>query len=212
MSSIAKRAFDLIVAALGLLVLSPLLAIIAALVSMTSAGGPFFRQTRIGRHRRPFKILKFRTMTVRPDAADGSFDAGDRCRVTRVGRILRRTKIDELPQLWNVLTGDMSLVGPRPEVPEWTKVYPEQWEIVLSVRPGITDPASIAFRDEESVLASAPDPTKCYRNEILPRKLAVAAEYAVDHTLLGDISIILRTGLAVLRPARSKSSAREWTG
>ena len=205
-----KRILDALVAGVGLLVLAPILIPLAILISIESPGGPFFRQVRIGRGGVEFKINKFRTMASRKAAERGTFDIGDISRVTGLGRLLRRTKTDELPQLWNVLIGDMSLVGPRPEVPEWTKVYPERWKVVLSVRPGITDSASIVFRNEEELLARAPDPTECYRNEILPRKLDLAEEYATNHTLLGDISIILRTVLAIVRPASSESSADEW--
>lgn len=193
-----KRTFDVIVSAVGLLIAVPLLLAIGILVTATSPGGPFFRQTRVGRHRRPFRILKFRTMTVRPDAANGSFDAGDRSRVTRVGRFLRRIKLDELPQLWNVLVGEMSLVGPRPEVPKWTEVHRARWDRVLSARPGLTDPASIRYRDEESILAASDDPESTYRDEILPRKLDLAEEYVRDRTFLGDLMLLFITARAVL--------------
>ncbi len=193
-----KRTFDVIVSAVGLLIAVPLLLAIGILVTATSPGGPFFRQTRIGRHRRPFKILKFRTMTARHDATAGSFDAGDRSRVTRIGRPLRRTKMDELPQLWNVLVGDMSLVGPRPEVPKWTEVHRARWDRVLEVRPGITDPGSLEFRDEETILAAAGDPEALYRDVILPNKLDLAEEYVRDRTFLGDLMLLFDTARAVL--------------
>jgi lipopolysaccharide/colanic/teichoic acid biosynthesis glycosyltransferase len=208
-SEMTKRALDIAVAFAALVILSPVLLLAGIAVVTTSSGGVIFRQTRVGRHGVAFTLLKFRSMTTaRADSTPG-FTPGQTARVTKVGGFLRKTKLDELPQLWNVLVGDMSLVGPRPEVPEWTKVYPERWEVVLSVRPGITDPASIMFRDEEALLARAPDPTECYRNEILPRKLDLAAKYATNHTLLGDITIILRTALAIVRPASSESSADE---
>ncbi|MHC4246223.1 MAG: sugar transferase [Planctomycetota bacterium] len=200
MSDAAKRFFDISVATTAILVLAPLLLCIAVLVATTSPGGPFFRQTRVGRARRPFRILKFRTMTVRPDAANGSFDAGDRSRVTRVGGFLRRTKLDELPQLWNILVGEMSLVGPRPEVPKWTEVHRDRWDRVLTVRPGLTDPASIRFRDEESILAAAPDPDSAYREEVLPRKLKLAEQYVQDRSFLGDLMLLFATAGAVLGP------------
>ena len=195
-----KRTFDVIVSAVVLLIATPLLLGIGILVTTTSPGGPVFRQTRIGRHRRPFKILKFRTMTVHHAAAAGSFDAGDRSRVTRIGRPLRRTKLDELPQLWNVLVGDMSLVGPRPEVPKWTEVHRPRWDRVLSVRPGLTDPASIRYRDEESILAASDDPESTYRDEILPRKLDLAEQYVRDRSFLGDLTLLFATARAVLGP------------
>ncbi len=204
-----KRIFDIFVSASALVVLSPVLVMAAVAVSSTSTGGPLFRQARVGRQGIHFTILKFRSMTVSTASSSVEFTPGQTTRITGVGRILRKTKIDELPQLWNVLVGDMSIVGPRPEVPAWTTVYPERWEIVLSVRPGITDPASIVFRDEEAILAAAPDPEECYRNEILPRKLDLATEYAIHRTLLGDLRIILRTALAILRPPRPESAPNE---
>ncbi len=188
-----KRLLDILVAATALLVLSPLLIAISILVAATSSGGPFFRQVRVGRDRRPFRLMKFRSMTIRRGSEHGSFDAGDRSRVTRIGRVLRRTKLDELPQLWNVLVGEMSLVGPRPEVPVWTEVHRDRWDLVLSVRPGVTDPASIEFRDEESILAASPDPEACYRDEILPRKLTLAEAYVRDRSFRGDLRILART-------------------
>ena len=195
-----KRCFDIVMSGASLLLLTPLLMTLAIVVALTSRGGPFFRQVRVGRHRRSFRILKFRTMTVRPDAADGTFDAGDRSRVTSVGRFLRKTKLDELPQLWNVLVGDMSLVGPRPEIPAWTEVYRERWDRVLSVRPGLTDPASLMFRHEEELLAAAENPETTYRDEILPRKLELAERYVRDRSFLGDLTLLSATAWAVLSP------------
>lgn len=193
-----KRVLDIVVATLGLVVLAPLLLLLAIAVAVTSPGGAFFRQTRVGRDRRPFRLVKFRSMAVRQGSEDGSFDAGSTARVTPIGRLIRRTKLDELPQLWNVLIGDMSLVGPRPEVPSWTEVHRERWDRVLSVRPGITDPASIEFRDEESILAASSDPEACYRDEILPRKLDLAETYVRERSLGGDLAIIMRTMAAIV--------------
>ena len=195
-----KRCFDIAMSGASLLLLTPLLTTLAIVVALTSRGGPFFRQVRVGRHRRSFRILKFRTMTVRPDAADGTFDAGDRSRVTSVGRFLRKTKLDELPQLWNVLVGDMSLVGPRPEIPAWTEVYRERWDRVLKLRPGMTDPASIRYRHEEELLAAAENPETTYRDEILPRKLELAERYIRDRSFLGDLTLLSATAWAVLSP------------
>lgn len=192
-----KRLFDVVVAAAGLVVLAPLLLLVAISVATTSRGGPFFRQVRVGRNRCPFRLVKFRSMTVRTGSEAGSFDAGSTLRVTAVGRVLRRTKLDELPQLWNVLAGDMSLVGPRPEVSSWTEVHRDRWDRVLTVRPGITDPASIEFRDEESILAASDDPEACYRDRILPRKLDLAEAYVRNRSFAGDLAIIARTIAAV---------------
>ena len=206
---VAKRAFDLLASAAGLLALSPLLAAVAIVVKLGSRGPILFRHRRVGRDGRDFTLLKFRTMTVRDGADRGSFDAGDRSRVTRSGRLLRATKLDELPQLWNVLVGEMSLVGPRPEVRSWVDLDPGRWSLALSVRPGITDPASILYRDEESLLAASPDPTRLYAEHILPRKLSIYERYARSRTFLGDLTILWETAraLASPRPIPSASSA-----
>jgi lipopolysaccharide/colanic/teichoic acid biosynthesis glycosyltransferase len=192
-----KRAFDLAASVLGLLVLAPALAALALAVRLDSPGPALFRQVRVGRGGRDFVLYKFRTMTVRPGSERGSFDAGDRSRVTRVGRLLRATKLDELPQLWNVLRGDMALVGPRPEVRRWVETYPERWAVAHSVRPGITDPAAIIYRHEERLLAVADDPDALYRDEILPRKLELYERYIRDRSLAGDLAILLKTGMAL---------------
>lgn len=194
-----KRGFDLIAASLGLLVLAPLLLGLAALVRLGSPGPALFRQKRVGRGGRDFTLYKFRSMTVRSGTERGSFDAGDASRVTPIGRFLRATKLDELPQLWNVVTGEMSLVGPRPEVRKWVDAYPERWAFVHTVRPGITDPASIVYRHEERILAASPDPERTYRDEILPRKLDLYEDYVRTRTFLGDLRLIVRTLLAVVR-------------
>jgi len=145
---------------------------------------------------RRFHILKFRTMRV---AGGPSVTVAGDNRVTRIGRILRATKLDELPQLWNVLRGDMSLVGPRPEVPEYVDLYRERYRKVLKVRPGITDLASIRFRNEEELLSRSGDPLKEYAERILPAKLDFAEEYVSTHTLFGDISILFRTATAIIK-------------
>ena len=188
-----KRGFDLLLAALALLLIAPLLAVLAIAVRLSSAGPALFCQERIGRYGRVFVLFKFRTMQVRKGTEKGSFDAGNATRITPIGRILRKTKLDELPQLWNVLAGDMALVGPRPEVRKWVEVYPDRWAKVLTVRPGITDPASIVYRDEEEILARSADPERTYREEILPHKLSLYEEYVHSRSFLGDIGIIFKT-------------------
>ena len=202
-----KRCFDCITAAVGLVFASPLLFFIALLIRLTSDGPIFFRQVRIGRGGREFQLCKFRTMRVAPGTENGSFDAGNSMRVTAVGRLLRKSKLDELPQLWNVVTGDMSLVGPRPEVREWVEAYPEHWARVLTVRPGITDPASIAYRNEEDILAQSPDPQRAYREEILPHKLSLYEDYVRNQTFGGDIKILFAT-LRVVAGRSTNSSER----
>ncbi|HBG87082.1 MAG TPA: hypothetical protein DDW62_05970 [Marinilabiliaceae bacterium] len=188
-----KRLFDFVSSLCGILILSPLFVILAFAVVIDTGFPVFFLQKRVGLYGRPFFIYKFRTMTLLKDASQGSFDAGDSRRVTPVGRVLRRTKLDELPQLWNVLRGDMSLVGPRPEVQKWVDVYPERWSRVLSLRPGITDNASLEFRNEEELLAASSNPEKTYRDEVLPRKLDLYEGYVQNHSLAGDLRIIFRT-------------------
>lgn len=188
-----KRFFDFVSSLCGILILLPLFVILAFAVVIDTGFPVFFLQKRVGLYGRPFYIYKFRTMTLLKDASQGSFDAGDSRRVTPVGRVLRRTKLDELPQLWNVLRGDMSLVGPRPEVQKWVDVYPERWSRVLSLRPGITDNASLEFRNEEELLAASSNPEKTYSDEVLPRKLDLYEDYVQNHSLAGDIRIIFRT-------------------
>lgn len=194
----AKRAFDLLLSALGLLLLAPVLLLIALWVKLDSPGPVFFRQERVGRFGRPFFIHKFRTMRV--DNAGLQITVGVDPRITRAGRVLRAAKLDELPQLWDVLRGAMSLVGPRPEVPRYVALYPPQLrEIVLSVRPGITDPASLSFRNESELLAAAADPEREYVEVVMPTKLRLAAAYVRRATLRSDLRVILAT-LGALRP------------
>lgn len=194
-----KRFFDVTIAAIGLLVLLPFAALLSLAVRRTTGRPVFFRQVRVGRNGKDFNLVKFRTMTVKSEAETGSFQAGDRSRITPIGAWLRQTKLDELPQLWNVLRGDMSLVGPRPEVREWVDVYRERWRLVHNVRPGITDPASIAYRHEEELLAASSDPESTYRNDILPKKLALYEQYVDNHSFLGDLRILARTLIALIR-------------
>jgi lipopolysaccharide/colanic/teichoic acid biosynthesis glycosyltransferase len=195
-----KRALDLFLAGAGLIFLAPLMLVIALLVRLNSRGPAFFRQIRIARGGRPFEILKFRSMVSTPVPDGGLVTADGDPRITSVGAFLRRTKLDELPQLINVLKGDMSFVGPRPEVPKYVAMYPPLLrEIILSVRPGITDEASIEFRDESAQLARAADPETTYVKEILPRKLEIYARYAQHHSLLGDLHILAKTLLLVVR-------------
>ena len=193
----AKRLFDLVCSALGLLLLAPLLLVIALWIKFDSPGPALFRQTRVGRFGVPFTIHKFRTMCIAPGAA---ITVGEDPRITRVGRLLRASKLDELPQLWDVLRGAMSLVGPRPELPHYVELYPvELRKHVLAVRPGITDPASLAFSHEAELLAAAPDPEREYREVILPAKLRLSAGYAAQASLATDLKLIGRTLARVLR-------------
>lgn len=207
-SCVIKRCLDVLGSATILLSTLPLGIAVALAVGLSSPGGVFFRQSRIGRHGRPFRIIKFRTMVPEAGSERGSFDLGRSRRVTAVGRVLRATKLDEWPQFWNVLVGDMSLVGPRPEVATWTAVYPERWARVLSVRPGLTDQASIEFRDEEAILAAASDPESTYRDQILPRKLDLAERYVRERSLALDLSILVRTGSVLFSTSSDCASRR----
>ncbi len=190
-----SRALDLAISAVALVLLSPLMALAALWVNFDSRGPVLFRQLRVGRGGVPFEIYKFRTMR----AGDGPLiTVVDDPRITRSGRFLRRTKIDELPQLFNVLDGTMSLVGPRPEVPRYVDLWPSaERAAVLSVRPGITDPGSVTFARESELLAEADDPERYYIEEILPRKVAIYADYVAHRTLGQDLRILIRT-VAVL--------------
>lgn len=194
-----KRLFDLIGAGFGLVVLSPFMLLIALAIKLDTRGPVFFRQERIGRYGKPFRIHKFRTM--RHDPTDGGLQitVGADPRITRVGRWLREAKLDELPQLIDVLEGTMSLVGPRPEVPRYVAAYPAGLrEQVLSVRPGITDPTSIAFKDEAALLARAVDPEKEYVEVILPQKLKLAVRYAEHASVATDLAVLMRTVVAIV--------------
>lgn len=193
-----KRMTDIVLAFSGLVIAAPLLLLIGGAI-MATDGLPFlFRQHRVGRGGRDFVLLKFRSMTVLEGADQGRFDAGSPARVTPIGRWLRHTKLDELPQLWNVLVGDMSLVGPRPEVRQWVEAFPEQWARVLTVRPGLTDPASIVYRHEEAILARSPAPETTYRATVLPHKLQLYEGYVRTQSWWGDIKILAATARVLL--------------
>ncbi len=189
-----KRAFDLLGAALALVLLCPLLLLLALIIRLDSPGPVFFRQERVGRFGRPFRIHKFRTMVSDAPALGPPLTVGADARITRSGRWLRRTRLDELPQLIDVLRGDMSLVGPRPEVPGYVQHYPPALrERALAVRPGITDLSSLENLDEAARLAAAADPEREYIQHILPIKLATAVDYAEHATLWSDLCVIART-------------------
>jgi lipopolysaccharide/colanic/teichoic acid biosynthesis glycosyltransferase len=191
---VCKRGFDLLLAAAGLLLLSPLFLVVALCIRLDSPGPVFFRQERVGRGGRLFRIHKFRTMVADAPARGPGLTIGADPRVTRVGRWLRRTKIDELAQLLDVLTGQMSLVGPRPELPRYVALYPPLLrDQLLGVRPGITDPASLKYADEASLLAAAADPEREYTQVLLPAKLQASADYLRTATLASDLAVLART-------------------
>jgi lipopolysaccharide/colanic/teichoic acid biosynthesis glycosyltransferase len=206
LAGMVKRAFDLTMAALGTLLTAPAMALIALAIKCDTPGPVLFRQERVGRGGRIFRIHKFRTMVVDAAARGPALTVGDDARITRVGQFLRRSKLDELPQLFDVLAGEMSLVGPRPELPHYVALYPAALrDKVLALRPGITDPVSLAFADESALLARAADPEREYVEVILPRKLSAAADYAEHATLATDLKIILHTLRMLLRRSVERS-------
>jgi len=190
---LCKRAFDVFCSACGLLILSPFCVLIAVLIKVSDGGPVFFKQVRIGQFGRTFRILKFRSMVVNADKIGTSVTADNDPRITMVGRFLRKTKLDELPQLWNVLTGDMSLVGPRPEVPKYVERYTPEQRRILDLKPGITDVASLLFRNEEELLRGAGDVDGFYVRYCLPKKIQLNVDYARRASLLNDIFVILQT-------------------
>jgi lipopolysaccharide/colanic/teichoic acid biosynthesis glycosyltransferase len=199
---VGKRLFDIVVALGGLLVFGLPIIAIALWIRLDSAGPVLFRQARVGRHGQLFRIHKFRTMVADAPLRGPAVTVGADPRITRAGVWLRRSKLDELPQLFDVLAGDMSIVGPRPEVPQYVALYPPALrEQLLSVRPGITDPVSLRYADEAGLLADAVDPEREYREVIMPAKLQEAAAYAQSATLWSDLGVIGRT-LALLMGAR----------
>ena len=188
-----KRLFDILASGLGLLCLSPLFAILAIWIKADSRGPVFYRQVRVGRGNRDFRIFKFRSM--RPDSDKGRLITvgGHDPRVTRSGYYIRKYKLDELPQLINVFIGDMSLVGPRPEVRRYVDLYSPEQMRVLDVRPGITSLASIRYRNENEILAASDDPDRTYIEKVMPDKLAIDLEYVADASLINDIRLIFST-------------------
>ena len=201
MDAALRRLLDVALAAALLVLLAPVLGLLAVLVRLTSPGPAFFRQTRIGRHGRPFELVKLRTMRSDAPSTGPAITAGADPRITWFGARLRRAKLDELPQLWNVVRGDMSLVGPRPEVPRYVARYCPAARAALRVRPGLTDPASLALADEAAVLGRFDDPERVYAEEILPWKLALSLAYLERRTVWTDLGIVARTATHVGRAA-----------
>jgi lipopolysaccharide/colanic/teichoic acid biosynthesis glycosyltransferase len=205
-----KRTVDFLFATLGLIVLLPAFALVACCIKLTSRGPVLFRQVRLGQGGRQFRMLKFRSMLG--DASEmgmGITVSGD-TRVSTLGRFLRRYKVDELPQLWNVICGDMSLVGPRPELPVYVATYSPEQRRVLSARPGITDPASLAYRHEEEILAEHADPEQFYRTHVLPDKLARNLAYLQRITFWSDLRIIFNTVSSSFLPSGKSQNAHRY--
>ncbi len=198
-----KRLFDIVVSGAALVVFSPLLILIAILVRATSSGPAFFKQVRMGRHFKPFEIYKFRSMVQDAPEKGPQITVGADHRITSIGTILRKTKLDELPQLLNVFKGEMSFVGPRPEVARYVEMFREDYVEILRMRPGITDLASLEFRHESEILAAASDPEKEYCEQILPTKIALSKQYIASQSLWFDFVVLMRTGLAIFTTHRN---------
>jgi lipopolysaccharide/colanic/teichoic acid biosynthesis glycosyltransferase len=194
----SKRAFDLVAALLGLILLSPLLLLVALLIKLDSSGPVFFRQERIGKGFCPFRIYKFRTMIHDAHRRGGAITFGADPRITRLGQVLRKTKVDELPQLLNVLRGEMSFVGPRPEVRPYVEFFRQDYEEILQVIPGITDLASVKYRHEADLLGQFDDPQAAYIKHILPEKIKLAKEYVRRSSFFFDMTLILKTLLKLI--------------
>jgi lipopolysaccharide/colanic/teichoic acid biosynthesis glycosyltransferase len=194
---LVKRVFDFIVSALGIVVFSPLLILSALLVKVDSPGPIFFKQQRIGKEFRPFWIYKFRTMRASLEQGP-NITIGNDPRITGIGRLLRQSKIDELPQLINILRGEMSFVGPRPEVPQYVQLYRKEYQQILTVRPGLTDLASLKYRDEAALLAGAENPEEEYVTRILPDKIMLATDYIQRASFFFDLRLILETILRLV--------------
>lgn len=194
-----KRIVDFLLSLLFIVVFLPVMLVVAMAVWLDSGLPIFFVQERIGWRGKPFGLVKFRSMTRNSHSAKGAFDAGNVSRVTRIGKIMRKTKLDELPQFFNVLAGHMSLVGPRPEVRKWTQIYTEKWSVVHRARPGITDFASLKFRNEEEILQKSSNPEQTYQNDILPQKLDLNIEYVRSMSLFIDAKILWMTFLVLVR-------------
>jgi lipopolysaccharide/colanic/teichoic acid biosynthesis glycosyltransferase len=197
----SKRAFDIVCSAAGIAALSPLLLLVSILVVAQDGGSPIFAQGRVGRFGRPFRMFKFRSMVRDAERRGLQLTVGRDPRITRVGHWLRKLKLDELPQLFNVLRGEMSLVGPRPEVPRYVDNYTPEQQRVLALTPGITDPASIAYANESELLAQSADPEQTYVQMIVPDKIRLNLEYAEHATLWSDVLVIFGTLRKVAAPA-----------
>ena len=194
-----KRTFDFLSSLIGLIVISPILVTISILIKKEDRGPVFYRGARVGRFGKLFRIFKFRTMVVNAEKMGGPSTADDDLRITKMGRFIRKFKLDELPQLINVLKGEMSIVGPRPEVQMYVDMFSEEEKTILTVRPGITDWASIWNPDEGAILAGSPDPEKTYMEKIRPEKIRLQLKYVREQSLLVDMKIILKTLETVLR-------------
>jgi lipopolysaccharide/colanic/teichoic acid biosynthesis glycosyltransferase len=196
-----KRLFDIVAAAIGLLALCPVFSVVALGIKLDSAGPVLFKQKRVGRDFRTFRIYKFRTMAVNTGGRELTVGADPR--ITRVGHLLRKSKIDELPQLFNILMGDMTFVGPRPEVPSYVELFRRDYEELLKVRPGLTDLASLKYRDESAILARAENPEAEYIRHLLPDKIQLSKEYIRRSSFAYDLTLIFATLRQIFAPRRT---------
>lgn len=195
---VCKRVFDFMASLLGLLILSPILLVTAIFIKIDSRGPIFFKQKRVGKNKETFEIYKFRTMVTDAEKMGKQITVGNDRRITRIGKVIRKCKLDELPQLINVLKGEMSLVGPRPEVPRYVELYDEYQEQILLVKPGITDYASIKFINENEILGASSDPEEEYIKEIMPNKIELNMQYINNFSIFEDIRLILKTILYIV--------------
>lgn len=193
-----KRLFDLVLSFIGLIIFSPLLLTISFLIKKEDGGPVFYRGVRVGKYGRLFRIFKFRSMVINAEKIGGSSTADDDPRITKIGKFVRKYKLDELPQLINVFKGEMSFVGPRPEVQHYVNMFTQEEKAILTVRPGITDWASLWNSDEGAILAGSPDPEKTYMEEIRPEKIRLQLMYVRERSFLTDINIILQTVLKLI--------------
>jgi lipopolysaccharide/colanic/teichoic acid biosynthesis glycosyltransferase len=207
-AAFVKRGFDMCASALALVVLLPLFIAVAVAVKVDSQGPVFYRQTRVGRGGRPFSIWKFRTMTRDADRIAANVSPVDDPRITRVGRVLRAWFIDELPQLINVLSGDMSLVGPRPETPEYVALYSADERRVLALKPGMAGPSTLAFMDEAELLSDTEDPESLYVDRILHERVHIDLQYLEESSLRYDVQLLARQAMAIMRRHRGRHPSR----
>ena len=199
LGDLLTRAFNIIASAGGLIVLSPLILMLALMIKREGRGPIFYRGVRVGRYGKLFKVFKFRSMVINADKIGGPSTSDDDPRLTKIGKVLRDYKLDELPQLINVLIGEMNFVGPRPEVPSEVETYTEEEKRILSVRPGITDWASLTYHNEGEILKGSPDPHKAYREKIRPGKIKLALKYVDNNSFLIDMQIIFKTLMTLVR-------------
>ncbi len=188
-----KKLFDFFCSLIGVIILSPILLIISLAIKLGSPGPVFYRGLRVGKDKKPFKIFKFRTLVINADKIGGPSTSDDDPRLTKIGKFLRKYKLDELPQLFNVIKGEISLVGPRPEVPEYAKLYKNEEQIIFKVKPGITDLASLWNADEGAILKGSSDPEKTYLEKIRPEKVRLQIKYVKERSFVGDLKIIFKT-------------------